>query len=204
MTEEEATAARKILAEQFSGDLDATEKNQLGRLPGLRNVKREYEDPYGGHPLVIIKRSCFAPVASNLLNEAGDRVRNSPPSSPSAPGGRVLNNSNNQIDDDFSFEIYGRGRHAVTMSANYEVGDTETAYARILVEMKAAGYVVPFRSSGNETDRSRVDIAIIGYLNRHCVQRETIEAVLLKGSKKAIERGTKYLEKTTNAALNQR
>lgn len=90
------------------------------------------------------------------------------------------------------------------MSANYEVGDTEPAYARILVEMKAAGYVVPFRSSGKETDRSRVGIAIVGYLNRHCVQRETIEAVLLKGSKKAIERGTKYLEKTTNAALNQR
>jgi hypothetical protein len=204
VTEEEATAAQKILAERFSGDRDATGKNQPGRLPGLRNVKPEYEDANGGYPLVIIKRSCFAPIASNLLSEARDRVRNSPPSSPSAPGGRVLNNSANHIDDNTPLEIYDHGRHVVTMSAKYEVGDIETAFARVLDEMKADGYVVPVKSSGNGTDRSRQDMAIVGYLDRRCVQIKIIEAVLEQGSEKAIERGSNYVEETINAVLNQR
>jgi hypothetical protein len=201
VTEEEATAARKILAERYSGDLDATGKNQPGRLPGLRNVKSVYEDAYGGHPLVKIKRSCFAPIASNLLDEAKDRVRNSAPSSPSAPGGRVLNNTANYIDDDTPLEIYDHGRHVVTMSAKYDVGDIETAYARVLGEMKASGYIEPVRNSGNGTDRSKQDIAIAGYLSRHCVQRKTIETVLLQGSDKAIEKGINYVEKTINTVF---
>jgi hypothetical protein len=201
VTEEEATAARKILAERFSGDRNATGKNQPGRLPGLRNVKPVYEDAFGGHPLVIIKRSCFAPIASSLLNEAKDRVRDFPPSSPSAPGGRVLNNPTNHIDDNLPLEIYDHGRHVVTYSTKYEVGDIQTAYARVLGEMKASGYIEPVRNSGNGTDRSKQDIAIAGYLSRHCVQRKTIETVLLQGSDKAIEKGINYVEKTINTVF---
>lgn len=90
VTEVEATMARKILAERYRGDRCATGKNQLGRLPGLRNVKPMHEDRDGGHPLVIIKRGVFAPVASTLLAEAKDRVAASPQLSPLPPRGRVF------------------------------------------------------------------------------------------------------------------
>ena len=69
--------------------------------------------------------------------------------------------------------------------------------------MIAVGYVVPVRSSNNEIDRSRQDIAIVRYLSRQCVRRKIIEVVLLQGSDKAMERGASYVEKTINAVFNQ-
>jgi hypothetical protein len=116
----------------------------------------------------------------------------------------VNTDSANLTDDDFAIEIYDHGRHVVTMSAKYQIGDTKTAYDRALKEMKAAGYVEPVGSSGTGIDRSRQDIAVVRFLRRRCVQRTTIKAVLFQGSDKASERGTTYVDRTIDAVFKQR
>ena len=201
VTEDDARQARIILADRYSGDKGATGKNQLGRLPGFRNVKPMHEDDEGGHPLVKIKRSCFAPVASGVLNEAKRRIASAPKSSPSAPLlGRVKTNLPNPIDTDFPIEIYCHGRYVVTLSAKYEIGDVKTAYGRVLDEMKSRGYVPPVRVSGSGIDRSKQDIAIAHYLISKCVSENGIIEVLLHGSEKTAERGMDYVIRTVNAA----
>ncbi len=89
VTEDEATEARRILTERYQGDLGATGKNQLGRLPGFRNVKPLYEDNNGGHPLVKIRRAGTVPTATKLLEESKRLLATSSRLSPYPPG-RVL------------------------------------------------------------------------------------------------------------------
>ena len=194
VTEYEAREAQRILAERYSGDEGATGRKQLGRLPGFRNVKPMYEDANGGHPLVIIKRSCFAPISSKLLDEAKARLASA---SPLPSKGRVLLE---QTDLDTPIEIYENGRHIVTMSALYEIGDLEMAYDRVLGEMKERGYKPPLNNAETGIDRSRQDLAVAGYLHRRCISDGTIVEILMYGSEKAAERGFDYALKTVNAA----
>jgi hypothetical protein len=107
----------------------------------------------------------------------------------------------NLTEDDCPIEIYDRGEHIVTMSAQYEIGDIETAYSQALDEMKSAGYYYPVRNSGNQIDRSRLDIAVVHFLRRQGLPRKSIETVLLRGSEKALERGENYVEKTLDAVF---
>jgi hypothetical protein len=201
VTEDEARQARVILAERYSGDKGATGKNQLGRLPGFRNVKPMHEDDEGGHPLVKINRSRFAPLASGILKEAKRRVASAPKSSPSAPSwGRVKTDLATPIDTDFPIEIYDHGRHIVTLSAKYEIGDVKTAYIRVLDEMKSRGYVTQVRVSGSGVDRSKQDIAVAHYLISNCVSKNDVFEVLRHGSEKAAERGMDYVIRTVNSA----
>ncbi len=206
VTEDEARYARVILAERYSGDKNATGRNQPGRLPGFRNVKAMHEDDNGGHPLVIIKRSCFAPVASSILKEAKKRVAYSPKLSPSATLGSGVNTStlSNHHNDVFPIEFYDRGRHIVTMSARYEVGEMRTAYSRALDEMKRNGYVPATRNSGCGVDRSKQDIVVARYLISLCVSEDIVIEVLLHGTGKATNKGrsaNKYaIETVQNAA----
>lgn len=201
VTEDEARQARVILAERYSGDKNATGRNQPGRLPGFRNVKAMHEDDHGGHPLVIIKRSCFAPVASHILEEAKKRIASTPKLSPFALlGGGVKTNTSNHHNGDFPIEIYDRGKHIVTMSAQYEIGNVETAYCQALEEMKRNGYVPAIRNSGSGIDRSKQDISVARYLLSNCVSEEIVTEVLLHVSEKASERGMDYVIRTVNAA----
>jgi hypothetical protein len=85
VTEDEARQARVILAERYSGDKNATSRNQLGRLPGFRNVKLMHEDKSGGHPLVIIRRAAWTSPATALLEEAKSRVAATPQPPPPYP-----------------------------------------------------------------------------------------------------------------------
>ena len=199
VAKDEARQARVILAEQYSGDKNATGRNQPGRLPGFRNVKPMYEDRNGGHPLVTIKRSCFAPVASTLLRKAKERIGSSPKTSPLSPGGGVNTDLSNSTPDNHLIEIYDHGRHIVTMSAIYEIGDMQNAYDRVLEDMKRNGYVPPIRNSGTGIDRSRQDIAIVRYLLRRCVSERTTIEVLLHGSQKTEERGRNYVLQTVGS-----
>jgi len=201
VTDDEARQARVILAERYSGDKDATSKNQPGRLPGFRNLKPMHEDSLGGHPLVKTKRSSFTSVATSILMEAKQRISASPQSSPLSPGGGVTIDTSNDTGDDLPIEVYDHGRHFVTMSANYEVGNICTAYDRALNEMTTAGYFSPIRNSGTGVDRSKQDIAVVHHLRSHCVHKEIIADVLLHGSDKAIERGTSYVEQTIRAVF---
>ena len=205
VTEDEARQARVILAEQYSGDKNATGRNQPGRLPGFRNVKAMHEDDNGGHPLVIIKRSCFAPVASGILEEAKNRVACTPKRPPSASlgGGVNTNTSSNHHNGDFPIEIYDHGQHVVTMSARYEVGDIRTAYRRALDEMKQNGFVPAIRNSGYGVDRSKQDIVVARYLISRCVPEDIINEVLTHGSEKAAEKAkseNKYITETVQNA----
>jgi len=201
VTEDEARQARVILAERYSGDKGATGRNQPGRLPGSRNVKPMHEDESGGHPLVIIKRAIWTDPATALLEEAKCRVAASPKSSPLSPGGRVKTNSTNLNDDDYPIEIYARGRHIVTMSATYNIGEIDTAYERALIEMRKGGYSPSNNNSGNGIDRSKQDIAVSRFLISRCVSNDVVEEVLLQGSDKAAERGMDYVIRTVQAAL---
>ena len=201
VTEDEARHARIILAECYSGDKNATGKNQPGRLPGFRNVKPMHEDDKGGHPLVVIKRSCFAPVATKILEEAKKRIASSSKLPPSATfGGGV--NSRNLRDacnkNDIPLEIYDRGQHVVTMSAKYEIGDLRTAYGRALNEMMSSGYVSPIRHSGVGIDRSKQDFNIARFLISNLVSEEVIIEILMHGSEKATERGMDYVIRTVS------
>ncbi len=198
LTEAEATEARKVLAERYRGDCRATGKNQLGRLPGFRNRKPEYEDSNGGFPLVKIKRATFAPIATKVLEEARKRIASAPPS-PLPPVGRVLNHQDKGED---VLEIYDRGKHVVTMSAQYEIGDLDTAYALALNEMKSSGYKSPIRNSGDGVDRSKQDMAVASFLYRQCVKPELIEQIIMRGSDKAAERGTEYVMRTVKATYS--
>jgi hypothetical protein len=200
VTEDEALQARVILAERYSGDDDAASKNQPGSLPGLRNVKLMHEDEAGGHPLVKIRRAEWTSPATKLLEEAKARVAASLQVSPLSPGGRVKIEPTNPIDDDYPIEIYDQGRHIVTMSAKYNIGDPETAYCRVLVEMQKSGYSLPIRNSGKGIDRSKQDIALACFLISRGVSNDVVEEVLLHGSDKAAERGMDYVIKTVLAA----
>lgn len=189
-----------ILAERYSGDEDATGKNQPGSLPGFRNVKPMHEDKSGGHPLVKIRRAEWTSPATKLLEEAKARVAASPQSSPLSPGGRVKTISTNPIDDDYPIEIYDRGRHIVTMSATYNIGEIDTAYERALIEMRKDGYSPSNNNSGNGIDRSKQDIAVARFLISRCVSNDVVGEVLLQGSDKATERGMDYVIRTVLAA----
>jgi hypothetical protein len=205
VSEDDARQARVILAERYSGDKNATGRNQPGRLPGFRNVKVMHEDDKGGHPLVVIKLSCYAPVASDILNEAKKRIACSPNLSPSALlGGGVKSNPTNHRNDDFPIEIYDRGQHIVTMSAQYKIENMVTAYNQALDEMKSNGYVSAIRHSGSGVDRSKQDITVARYLLSNCVSENVVIEVLLHGSEKAENKGksaNKYvIETVQNAA----
>ena len=203
VTEDEARQARIILAERYSGDMNATGRNQPGRLPGFRNVKPMHEDDNGGHPLVIIKRSCYAPIAAGILQEAKNRVANTPKLPPSAllGAGVKANTSILHHNDDFPLEIYNKGRHIVTMSAQYEIGNVITAYGKALDEMKRNGYEPPIRNSDDGIDRSKQDISVAHYLISNCVSKDIVIEVLLHGSEKAADRGLVYVLRTVNAVL---
>ena len=146
--------------------------------------------------MVIIKRATFAPIAATVLAEAKNHIASALPS-PLTPGGPVLNQQTN-VDD--ALEIYDRGKHVVTMSVQYEIGDIDTAYDQALNEMIADGYMAPLRNSRNGIDRSKQDIAVAAYLFRRCVKREVIKEVLHHGSEKARERGINYVQQTVEAA----
>jgi hypothetical protein len=132
--------------------------------------------------------------------EASDRAAFLPKPSPLSPGGGVKTDVGNFASDDYSIEIYDHRRHIVTMSAIYEIGDIQSAYDRVLEDMKSNGYVPPVRNSGVGIDRSRLDIAIARYLFRRCVSDNTIIEVLLHGSQKAEERGRNYVLRTVGSA----
>jgi hypothetical protein len=193
VTDYEARETQRILAERYCGDEGATGRNQLGRLPGFRNVKPVYEDASGGHPLVIIKRNCFAPISATLLDEAKARLASA---SPLPSKGRVPIES---IDLDTPIEIYENGRHIVTMSARYKIGDLRIAYDRVLAELKECGYEPPINNAGTGIDRSRQDFAIAGYLHRQCVSDSTIVEILMHGSEKAAEQGVDYALRTVES-----
>ena len=185
VTEVEATMARKILAERYRGDRCATGKNQLGRLPGLRNVKPMHEDRDGGHPLVIIKRGVFAPVASTLLAEAKDRVAASPQLSPLPPRGRVFPCAlNTDIDP---------SRSPMTPEEAHNIYEAELRH-----QAERNGWSLPAQKGV----RSHADYAVVyGLRVQYGYDPDDLAALLLHASDKAAERGMDYVIRTVHAAL---
>tara|TARA_B100002003_G_scaffold23758_1_gene19628 strand:+ start:326 stop:1210 length:885 start_codon:yes stop_codon:yes gene_type:complete len=187
LTDQEATVARKIIAEKYGGDTAATGKDQLGRVPGLRNVKTKHEDANGGHPLVIIRRNAFAPMAHNLLAEAKEIVANSP-SLPPSPLGHVLSAN--------SWEVNANSSD-MTLEEGQEIYDSTIAYLA-----EKFSWQLPI----NKGHRSDADLAVARSLLirwNHDLKdvANDIAAVLLHGSDKAQEKGIKYVDHVVKAAL---
>ena len=198
---DEATICRGILAERYGGDTGATGRDQLGRLPGFFNRKPQYESGVGQFPLVTIKRSRFTSCTARLLDDARVALLANPPS-PSLALGRVKTNLPNTNDDDLPIELYDRGQHVITMSAQYKFGSITTAYDQALNEMRHNGYKPSLRKFGKGVDRSKQDVAIARYLISNCLSEQIIIETLLHGSEKASERGVEYVEATVRAAYS--
>jgi len=198
-----AKAMAQILSHRYGGDLGSADAHHLGRLPGFTNRKDIYWND-GNYPFTGLCGKVFRGVASGasqLLIEAEEVVASLASSSPpSAPlGGHVSNIP--YRNDDYPIEIYDHGKHIVTMSARYEVGDIRYTYDQALDEMINNGYTPMNRHSGSGVDRSKQDISVARYLISQSVPDDIVIEVLLHGSEKAAERGMEYVVRTVNAAL---
>lgn len=183
LTDQEATEARKILAKLYSGDRGATGTNQLGRLPGFRNLKPMHEDAYGGHPLVIIKRATFTSNASRLLDEAREMIANSPTLPPN-PLGSVLSNSSIEIDPTASKMTPEEGREI------YDSTTTDLA--------DRFDWQLPITKG----HRSNADFAVARCLIlKWNFKPNDVASVLMHGSDKAAERGIDYVIRTVKVAM---
>ena len=143
-----------------------------------------HEDANGGHPLVIIKRSTFAPVAIDLLSEARDLIANSPSLPPSTLGPCAPTNSNLDIDP---------SRSPMTANEAHEIYNAEVEH-----QADRKGWRLPIQKGL----RSDVDYAVVFNLHfRYGFYPDDLAALLNFESEKAAERGMDYVIRTVNAAI---
>src|SRR5260221_13707036 len=84
------TAAAKLLARRYGGDLGSAHAQHVGRVPGLRNRKGQYFTP-GRYPLCRLVRAAGGPKGGGgggcLLKESAGTNAPPPPPPPPTPGG---------------------------------------------------------------------------------------------------------------------
>lgn len=176
LTDAEATAAGRLLAQRYGGDIRSAKAAQAGRLPGTTNRKEIYQRADGTYPFtqLIGKRLAYVLVtdaASQVLNEARELL--SAPPVPSTLRGGVLDPASSSD---------------LTVSEAY---DLYQDIQRHLFET--------FGSAQYENDRSRLDHAVLMNLKNGGASLADCEAVLMAGSDKARERGIDYVNITLNA-----
>jgi hypothetical protein len=178
---ESATAAAKLLARRYGGDLGSAHAQHVGRLPGLRNRKEQYCTA-GRYPLCRLVRATEVPKvhsgAACLLDEVAEMVAASPALSPLTRGACVPTPTD-------------------TPTSDMTPDEGRDIYAEAVSEFAAR--FGPMQSQ----DRSAVDHAVASWCARRRMSEVDIAAVLLHGSAKAAERGRDYAMRTVLSTLSQ-
>lgn len=183
-----ASAAARVLAQRYDGDLGSTDAYHLGRLPGFTNRKGKYWNdlgfPFTGLHGQVMRG--IAPNAARLLLEAKEypATSSSLPSSPCTLGGCAPTISNQDIDP---------SRSPMTKAEAVEIYDAE-----LLHQAEQKGWALPIERGL----RSDADYAVIyGLHARYAYGPDDLAALLLYESEKAVERGMDYVIRTVQAAM---
>lgn len=174
ITSAENGAAARLLAERYGGDMGATGANQLGRLPGFRNIKECYEDNNGGYPLVFLRSKRGRSAPDWLLEEVREAAKTEVflGSTPTGWG---------DIETD-------------AIAAN----DAAATY------MEAVQNLTARFPDMQTDDRSRLDFSVARWLALRGFSVSGAIAVLMAGSEKAKVRGTIYVSSTVERAFDNR
>ena len=210
----------KHLAETYGGDMGATGRNKLGRLPGFFNRKPEHQRSNGHFPLVrriphrkgtLISepknpvdvptgpiRSPLAACAARALCEKSARRK-------------VLNVRPDWLDDvDTSrkfngpLHIYSNGELVASFSPSPDLGPVDRAYVNAARVMEKDGHKLKATLNG-EIDRSLRDLQIAEKILVCGYSEEFAVAALYHGSEKAAVRSDEnrlaYAEQQVSSAL---
>lgn len=178
-----ATAAARLLAQRYGGDMRSANAGHLGRLPEFRNLKPMYETDTGAFPWTRIKRvprQTVAPGALALLRDAITTARSvqRPSSSP----------------------LGGCGPISTAMEPTANMTSDE---ARAIYDHALATLTERFGGERFAKDRSAADFSVARHLALNGFSEAEIATVLLHGSDKAGERGLPYVACTIAAARVQ-
>jgi hypothetical protein len=180
-----ATELAKLLAAQYGGDPGSTDAFHLGRLPGLRNKKPEYQThPGDGGPLVILRIARTAPVIPDAINELLEKAcylaEQRTPASSSALGACAPADN---LDIDPS-------RSPMTPIEAYEIYEAE-----LKCQAERKGWNLPIQKGF----RSDADYAVTYSLrNYYGFEPDDLAALLQYESEKAAERGMEYVIRTVS------
>jgi hypothetical protein len=184
-----ATAAARILAKRYGGDLGSADAHHVGRLPGFTNRKDIYRTAKG-FPFTGLHRPVYPGVpfgAAQVLVEAEGLVASMPSSPPYTLGASA------PITDSITSINIDPNRSPMTPNEAIEIYEAELEY-----QAERNSWTLPIQKG----DRSDADYAIaVGLSLRHRYEPDDIAAVLLHGSEKAAERGMDYVIRTVEAAL---
>jgi hypothetical protein len=179
ITDTEATATARLLAQRYSGDPGAAKATQPGRMPGTTNRKATRQLENGDYPYTrlgaCMKYMQVTDAAAQILVEARETL-SSPPSSPSfTRRGRV---PGDKLQSDLSPEEAAALYHDTVQYLFKRFG--------------GAG----FMKTDGMPDRSRIDHAVARHLALGGMPGHDCAAVIMACSDKARERGMEYVERT--------
>lgn len=168
----ENRAAARLLSKRYGGDMGATGSNQIGRLPGFRNVKECYEDSRGGHPLVMLRSKSGTCAPEWLLEEVRTTA----------------------VED-------WRDDRPISMQNDLE-GYAICADEGAAIYHEAVQDLVSRFPDMEGGDRSRLDFSVARWLAIRGLSIPEAVAVLMSGSAKARDRGCNYVFRTVERAFD--
>jgi hypothetical protein len=169
ISQEEATAAAKILAERYGGDLNSADWRHYGRLAGFTNRKGVHTQADGKQPYVLLDSYHGKPAvnAQKLLQEARKRIETT-----RLPPKRLTPSEN-----------------APTRSQGHNLNDPQKAAQvfQVIYQRRRANY-------GSVQDASREDWQICKVMAKQGFSGDAIKYALAQESQNIEERKKGHLE----------